>query len=243
MDIKAQLKHLYKKNLKETKQKIKESVTEDQLIIQAVNSLAELQRHSNVTAKRLREWYGLYSPEIVQSFHDNEQFCDEILKKPRKKLLGELNHKSEVMGADLKKEDVDQILTLANLLKRMYDEIKGLEAYLENIFQRVCPNIYEVAGSLVGGQILEHAGSLKNLAQMTASKIQLLGAEKALFRHLRTGAKSPKHGLLIQHPYVAQAKQKGKAARRLADKISIASRVDYFKGEFVGEKLKQDLWK
>lgn len=242
MDRKALLKRLYEKNLAETKQKIKESVKADHLIIQAINAISELSRNANVTARRLKEWYALYSPEIVANYEDNEQFVDEILRKPKKKILGELGLKNnQNMGADLLKEDVDQILTLSEALKRLYHEIENLKLYLETTFKRACPNTHELSGSLVGAQLLEHAGSLKNLASMTASKIQLLGAEKALFRHLRTGAKSPKHGLLIQHNYVAGSKNKGKAARHLADKISIAARVDYFKGEFIGDRLKSEL--
>jgi len=84
---------------------------------------------------------------------------------------------------------------------------------------------------------------LKKLAEMPSSTIQLLGAEKALFRHMRTGAKVPKHGILIQHPLMAKTKKEihGKVARALADKISIAAKVDYFKGKFVADKLKKML--
>ena len=92
-------------------------------------------------------------------------------------------------------------------------------------------------------KLMALAGSLKHLSQIPASTVQLLGAEKALFRHMTTGAKCPKYGILFQHPYVSQAKKQvqGKIARLLADKISIAVKVDYFKGAFIGDTLKEQL--
>jgi nucleolar protein 56 len=109
--------------------------------------------------------------------------------------------------------------------------------------KRYCPNLLEITGMMLGAKLIAKAGSLKRLSQFPASTIQVLGAEKALFRHMKTGARPPRHGMLIQHPIVAQAKQKehGKRARTLADKISIAAKVDYFKGEFIGKKLKKEL--
>ena len=110
-----------------------------------------------------------------------------------------------------------------------------------------CPNMLEVAGVLISAKLLEHAGSLRRLMMMPASTIQILGAEKALFRHLKTGkkAKPPKYGILSQHPLIGKVKKEeyGKVARTLADKISIAVKVDYFKGKFIGDKLKEELEK
>jgi nucleolar protein 56 len=106
--------------------------------------------------------------------------------------------------------------------------------------------MYTITGGLIGAKLLEKAKSLKHLAMMPSSTIQLLGAETALFRHLRNKSiRPPKHGLIISHSFVMDAKRqdKGAAARKLAAKISIAARVDYFKGEFIGDILKEDLEK
>ena len=92
-----------------------------------------------------------------------------------------------------------------------------------------------------GARLIALAGSFERLATLPASTIQILGAEKALFRHIKTGAKSPKHGVILQHPLVLDAKAKGKAARQVADKISIAARIDFFKGEFRGDILIKEL--
>ncbi|MGM5481968.1 MAG: hypothetical protein ACQESF_00755 [Nanobdellota archaeon] len=244
MKKKSHLNALYEKNMTLTKSKIKDSVKSDSLIIQAVSNLTELTRSTNLHSKRLREWYSLYAPEIVQRFSDNRQLVNEVLDKPRKKLLKESGiNPSNSMGADLSKEDISPILELAEFINSSFLKIDNLKNYLEVVVKKSCPNMYYLAGSLLGAELIVYAGSIKNLATMTASKIQLLGAEKALFRHLRTGAKAPKHGILLQHQYVANSKNKGKAARHLADNISIAIKVDFFKGEFMGKKLKERLMK
>ncbi len=106
-----------------------------------------------------------------------------------------------------------------------------------------CPNITVVAGVMVGAKLIALAGDLKRLILFPSSTVQLLGAEKALFRHMKTGARVPKHGIIHEHALVAKASKenKGKAARALADKISMAAKIDYFKGEFIGDKLKKKL--
>jgi nucleolar protein 56 len=105
--------------------------------------------------------------------------------------------------------------------------------------EKVCPNMLVITGSLIGAKLMDQAGGLKNLMEFPASTIQLLGAEKALFRHMKTGAKSPKFGFLHEHPLISQNPKQiqGKIARTLADKICLAVKVDYFKGEFIGDKL------
>jgi nucleolar protein 56 len=102
-----------------------------------------------------------------------------------------------------------------------------------------------LTGINIGAKMIAKAGSIEKMAFMPASTIQLLGAEEALFRHIKTGARPPKYGILLQHILVAKAKRpdKGKVAKALADKISIAIKVDFFKGEFIGDRLKRDLEK
>lgn len=118
--------------------------------------------------------------------------------------------------------------------------IKEHEEVKKN-FEQICKNLNSIVGKYLGVKLLELAGSLKKLASMPSSKIQLLGAEKALFKHLKEGTPAPKHGIIFHHPLVLKAKNKGKAARLLADKIAIAARIDYFKGKFIGNKLVKEL--
>lgn len=237
----------YDANLIITKLKVKASVSDDQLIIQTINNIDDLNKAINTLVKRLREWYGLYNPEFSESLPDHEKFVELIIKKDKKALLKEVKVKpDEAMGADLKERDVKPILALAKQIEEMYKLKDTQTKYLEKRMLDVCPNMMAITGPLIGAKLLSLAGSLQRMAKLPSSTIQLLGAEKALFRHL-TNKKSlpPKYGILHEHPLITIAKKKdhGKVARTLAQKISIAVRVDYFKGEYVGDKLKKDLEK
>jgi len=238
----SKLAELRKKNLEMAKKAVKESVTPDLFIVNSVNNVDELRRIINNLSKRLREWYSLYFPELDKRITDNEAFVKLVLKEDKKVLLKELKLADE-MGFHLEKKDLEPILSLASIISDLSREAELLEAYLEKTMRAYCPNLTTLAGSLIGAKLLSEAGSLKRLAMMRSSTIQLLGAEKALFRHIRTGAKPPKYGYLLQHQLVQKAKRqdRGKAARQLADKIFIAVRMDYFKGEFIGDKLLREL--
>lgn len=229
-------KELRKKNLDLTRKAVHRSVSRDLLIVQAVNFYEELAGICNITVNRLREWYGFYNPEFSRRVYSNEDFVRQVSSAARPK---------ESMGAVLGKADLAVILGLAEQAVSLYDFRQEILEYLEKAMKDVCPNLQAVAGTLVGAQLLAFAGSLKNLSEMPSSTVQLLGAEKALFRHLHGQGKSPKHGVLVNHELVksAQHKEKGKVARALADKITIAVKVDYFKGEFIGDKLRQELEK
>ncbi len=236
------LKRLYLENLKLTKKAIKESTGKDNLIIQTIKSIEDLKVGANKLAKRLREWYELYNPEFSRSISDHRKFSQLIISKSRSELLKEIGLKeAESMGADIDKKDIDAILLLAVQIITFYDTKEKLEEYLDNAMEQFCPNTNALAGSLIAAKLLEQAGSFEKLMGMPSSTIQLLGAEKALFRHLKTGARCPKYGIILQHPVVAKSKDKAKAARMLADKISIAVKVDYFKGEFIGDKLRKGI--
>jgi nucleolar protein 56 len=169
-----------------------------------------------------------------------------IQQKSKKELLGQINMKPEQsMGADLPKQDVDAMMELAKALDYLYKLKEKQAAYLEKKMKVYCPNVTAITGSLIGAKLLAIAGSLAKLSAFPASTIQMLGAEKALFRHLRTGAKSPKYGILHEHPLISQAKkpEHGRIARLLADKIAIAAKVDFFKGKFVGDSLMEQIKK
>jgi len=231
----------YEANRIITKDKISKSVNEDNLIIQTIDNITEIDRVTNTLIKRLREWYSLYFPELDNGIEDNETFV-KLVNKNKEKLMKELKVKIS-MGAFLKKEDVNQILELANEIHSFYKLREKHEKYLEKKLQKYCKNLNYLAGTLIAAKLIAQAGSLKKLVLFPASTIQVLGAEKALFRHIRTGARSPKYGVIIQHPLIQNAKKenKGKAARTLADKISMAVKLDYFKGEFKADKLKKEM--
>jgi len=147
------------------------------------------------------------------------------------------------MGAELEKDDVNQILSLAWAANALYKTRKSHEDYLTKNMETLFANLTAITGHLLGAKLIAHAGSAERLVKMPASTIQMLGAEKALFRHMKTGAKPPRHGIIVHHPLIAKAPDRmhGKIARTLADKIAIASKVDYFQGQFIGDKLKKEL--
>ncbi len=226
----------YKLNLEETKAKLRKSASFSDFIVQSINNIDEVNRLINTLAKRLREWYELYNPEFSRKIFEHEKFVELII-------FGKDRKGDESMGSELSKDDLKPVLELAKEIDSLYKLKANQEAYLEGIMGKNCPNITAVAGAQLGARLIAIAGDLKRLVRFPASTVQLLGAEKALFRHMKTGARPPKHGVIHEHPIVSKVprKDKGKAARVLADKISIAAKIDYFKGEFIGDKLRKEV--
>jgi len=224
-----QLQELYSKNLSQTKEDLKKSVNEDQLIVQAIANITELDKVCNLLSKRLREWHGWYAPELSREVEDHQEFARLIVAGEKKS--------KESFGADLKKEDLQEMIFLAEEIGHLFALRKKHEEYLKTVMQNYCPNLLELSGVTIAAHLLEMAKGLKHLALLPASTIQILGAEKALFRHLKTGSRSPKYGILFQHQLVQKvpAKERGKVARALADKLSLCARADYFKKELAGK--------
>ena len=230
-----------------TKKAVSESVSDDNLIIQASSSIGDLNKAISLLIKRVREWYGLYCPEFSAATQNHEEFVSEILVSSKAELLKKLKiSEKDSMGAAISKADIERILAFAATVKGLYDSRDSLVKYLESVMKRHCLNIAAVAGSSTGAELIAQAGSLQRLAMLPSSTIQLLGAERELFRHLKDKKqRPPKAGILQGHPLVTSApkQQQGRIAKLLADKISIAARVDYFKGEFIGDALFAELKK
>jgi nucleolar protein 56 len=227
-----------------SKQIMKECVNDDVLILQAISCIDELDKIINQLTTRAREWYSWYNPEFSRKLVDNEKFIELIFKKEKNVLLREIGVKDS-MGKDFEKKDVVAINILS---KQVYELILLREKekqYLEEILKKHCPNTIIILGSQLTAKLIRHAGSLYKLAMLPATVIQIIGAEKSLFKHLSKKGKSPKYGLIFSHPLISKAsrKDKGKTARAVADKAAIAIRVDYFKGEFIGQELKNSLEK
>jgi nucleolar protein 56 len=162
-------------------------------------------------------------------------------------ILSDKNLKpKDSMGADLPQKDLDAMYELARQIKSLFALKNKETTYIESIMDAECPNVKAITGVSIGAKLVALAGSLERLSKFPASTIQLLGAEKALFRHLRNRKNlPPKFGILHEHPLLGKvsSKNKGKMARTLADKISIAAKVDVFKGKFVGTTLLQQIEK
>ncbi|MEK6886469.1 MAG: hypothetical protein AABW88_01425 [Nanoarchaeota archaeon] len=237
------LQKLREQAIIDVREKLKAAVTDDWLAIQASTGLDELDKAINLLVKRLREWYELYNPEFSHATEDHFRFVSLILTRNKADLLKEIKVK-DTMGADLPKDDLDAIFNLAKHIKSLFELSKEQELYLESMMKKVAPNIAATAGVLIGAKLMALAGSLARLSKFPASTIQILGAENALFRHLKNRSNNPpKFGILHEHALVSKVKygNKGKMARALGDKISIAAKVDYFKGKFVGNMLAEEL--
>jgi nucleolar protein 56 len=245
-----------------TKLRVKRAVEKRDLIIaQSIQTLDDLDKTINLFMSRVREWYGIHFPELDRLLDKHETYARLVFKLGNKdnfreeKLEKESILKSKAeniaksaetsMGADLTETDLTQIQTLSKNVLELYQLRQTLENYLDTTMEEVAPNIKAITGSLLGARLIALAGGLTNLAKMPASTIQVLGAEKALFRSLKTGTRPPKHGIIFQHASLHEAKkwQRGKIARAIAGKLAIAARTDAFGSRYIGEGLKADLEK
>ncbi|MGQ9538618.1 MAG: C/D box methylation guide ribonucleoprotein complex aNOP56 subunit [Candidatus Bathycorpusculaceae bacterium] len=244
------------------KLRVKKAVEKRDLIIaQAIQTLDDLDKTINLFMNRIREWYGIHFPELDRMLEKHETYARLVLTIGNKegftieKLEAEglpetkaeqiANTAQSSMGADLPETDLIQIQALCKSVLNLYELRQTLETYIDTAMEEVAPNIKALTGSLLGARLIALAGGLTNLAKMPASTLQVLGAEKALFRSLKTGTRPPKHGIIFQHPFLHEAKkwQRGKIARALAGKLAIAARTDVFGGRYIGEELKADLEK
>jgi nucleolar protein 56 len=242
------------------KLRVKGAVEKRDLVIgQAIQTLDDLDRAINLFMSRVREWYGIHFPELdrlldkpetyarlVLELGVKENFAAEKLEEegiPKSKAEQMAKVAETSMGADLAETDLMQIQALCKSILNLYQLRQGLENYLDKAMEEVAPNIKALAGSLLGARLIAIAGGLTNLAKRPASTIQVLGAEKALFRSLKTGTRPPKHGIIFQHAYLHDAKRwhRGKIARALAGKLAIAARIDAFGARSAGDELKADL--
>jgi nucleolar protein 56 len=231
----------------------------DLIVAQAIQTLDDLEKTINMLMIRVREWYGVHFPELDRLLEKHETYARLVLKLGNKDSFTVENLKKQdiqeakaegiakvaekSMGANLTETDLAQIQALCKDVLSLYDLRQGLEGYLDKIMEEVAPNMKTLVGSLLGARLIAVAGGLSNLARKPASTIQVLGAEKALFRSLKTGTRPPKHGMIFQHTLLHDAKrwQRGKIARALAGKLAIAARVDAFGGRNIGKDLATDL--
>lgn len=235
---------------------VKEAYLEkDRPLMQCVNAIDEIDKTSNLLFERVQEWYGIYFPEL--RVREPEKYCELVMKIDRKNIrideislvVGEekardIQEKAQrSMGADPSEKDLNEVRELAKEVLNLRMLSNSIEKYETELAKELCPNLTYLIDATLAAKLIAHAGGLKRLANMPASTIQVLGAEKALFKHLRQHTKSPKHGILFQHPWVNSApkKERGKIARLLSTKIAIALKADFYTKHFIAEKLKQDL--
>jgi len=237
----------------------------DNMIIQSIALLDTLDKDVNTFVMRVREWYSWHFPELVKVVPDNYQYArlakiikdkstlDEDKLDAITEVVGDEEKAREVieaartsMGQDISPVDLINIETFADRVIGLAEYRASLHQYLIKKMYDVAPNLSTLIGETVGARLISHAGSLTSLAKYPASTVQILGAEKALFRALKTKGNTPKYGLLYHSSFIgrAQQKNKGRISRYLANKCSIASRIDAFADvgtTAFGEKLKEQV--
>lgn len=241
--------------VKETSEKL------DLHLVQAVNTLDEIDEIINTISTRIREWYGLHFPEldyllqniityanIVRDAGSRENITKELLSQleiPEKKIELIQQAISKSQGGDLTVESSESLKILASEVIKLSELRTNLSNTIENLMEILAPNLKNILTAIIGARLIAKAGSLLRLAQMPSSTIQIIGAEKALFRALKTGTRPPKHGLIFQHPSVNSAPkwQRGKIARALSSKIAIAVRIDVYRKGALDNSLLDKLTK
>lgn len=222
--------NLREKYLIKTAKALKGFVSKEVLIIQALTSARDLEKHINEHIMHLMEWMNFFVPELRYKISDNFKYVENTRKLCSGKIKIEDITKQTVGGA-LDEKDKQAILKLSSLIleeKNVYDQLIN---YSYSELKKMMPNSVTLVGEKVVGDLLLKAGSLKKLAKLPASTIQLIGSEKAFFRFLRTKKRPPKYGVIYNTPQVLNAskKEKGRVARELANKLAIALRKDYFR--------------
>ncbi|XP_068899567.1 nucleolar protein 56 [Tenebrio molitor] len=237
----------------------------DNMIIQSIALLDQLDKDINTFSMRIREWYSYHFPELVKIVPENYTYA-RLTKfiKNRKDLTDEsladleeitmdsgkaqaiIDASKSSMGMDISIVDLMNIEMFAGRVIALADYRTQLAEYLKSKMNDIAPNLAKLIGEQVGARLIAHAGSLTNLAKYPASTVQILGAEKALFRALKTRGNTPKYGLLFHSTFIGRAgtKNKGRISRYLANKCSIASRIDCFSEQpthIFGEKLRQQV--
>lgn len=239
---------------------VKEKVSRrDLMLVHAVNVMEDLDRSVNAVYTRCREWYGIHFPELAEFFDDAEPYLkivhnvggrEKFDEDTLSNLLADKNKVARVceaagksLGGEIDPKDVEMIMTLSGSGLTSMNLKREFEEYVKSVMMVESPNLAVVAGPLLGAKLLSVTGGLERLARLPSSTIQVIGAEKALFRFLKTRRGGPKHGLIFQHPYVHGSPkwQRGKIARVLASKISIAARVDFQSGQDRSDEIKRSL--
>ena len=240
---------LQKFSIEYSKQQIRDvSGQEDLQIIEGINSLDELDKAINILMARINEWYGLHFPELENLVKDSNEYFkfvslglnrSSITEKDldsfsfsEKKLDAIFSAAQDSKGGEINSKDLSIISILSDNVINLVKVRDKMLNYIGDLMNDVAPNLSAIAGPTIGARLIAKSGGMMKLARLPSSTIQVLGAEKALFRSLKSGSRPPKHGIIFQHDKVHSSPkwQRGKIARSLASKIAIAVRIDVFRG-------------
>ena len=218
--LKACIKLATKKIEEEQKERTKR-------ISEAVDALDDTIKITNMVLERLRDWYSYFSFEEIE---DGKELAEEILKM-------------KIGNGELDKLEEKSIKSMANLLLLLYKTREEIEKYIRKVMEEMAPNVCKIIGPNIGARLIAYAGGIEKLATMPAGTIQVLGAEKALFKHIKDGTPPPKHGVIFQHEMINKApkNKRGKIARLLATKLAIAAKADAFTKNYIADELKKEI--
>lgn len=208
----------------------------DRLVIQASKAAEDIEKSLNLLIERLNEWYRLHYPELKIS---QKELANKILEYGKRENFPGYE---ESVGVHLSEEDEKIIMEYASLVKEKKDRKIKLENYVRNSMREIAPNTSSLIDPILAAKLMGMAGSLEKLSRMPASSIQLIGAEKALFRHIKKQGKSPKYGILFQDSRIQTAlpEQRGKIARLISAKLMMAAKIDFYSKRFE-PSLKKEL--
>ncbi len=236
----------------------KEFSRKDLALMQAVRSLDDIDGAKSILYTRLDEWLKLNFPELslqneetvcafVEEFACKEEIDLPVLEKMvgADKAAGIVRAAEKSFGAPFDLEDRQAIRGLASGIKRLFDTRKEIEDYISTESTKALKNIAYLTDPMLAARLVTTAGGLERLAKMPGSTVQVIGAETALFKHLRAGTLPPKHGIIFQSAYIRGApyELRGRIARSLAAKLAIAAKADFYTQHFIAEKLKADFEK
>lgn len=228
--------------LSSTKEELSEEDSEKHLI-KAVKTLEVVEGSINEKEERFRDWYSLHFPELVDEIRDIGQLAkilDDSVQRDELEAFSEMAESSN--GSDMGVEEKEIIETVLEDLNSNLELRDELETYIKSSVKEEMPNLSKLLDPIIAAQILAQAGGLDELAKMPASTVQMLGAEKALFRYLRGNGTPPKHGILFEHEFVRPlpSNPRGNMARFLANKTVMAARLDNYGDKDKGKDLRQE---
>lgn len=237
--------------LRQVKSELRESYSTEDFLMHASSAVDTMDAVLNGMFESVRNWYQIYLPElpdvedrklyleVIEKYVKEQPGSEKALSEKAAKLLP----KGESMGARISREDLSVLQEYARRLRGMYEVRDLLSEYIERTVEKVAPNLSYLVGNMLATKLIVSAKGIRRLANMPASGIQVMGAEKALFMHLIKHTKPPKHGIIFLHPAMRGIKKKdrGRVARLISAKISIAAKADAYTHNFIAPKLKEDL--
>ena len=231
-----------KKALNQTREEIAET-DKIQLMVKAVKSLDQIKNSQRDEMEAFRDWYSLHFPELEREVEEDEHLIKILSRGVERGNLDSFAEMAEgSTGMHLEEEDREILNQYVESLESRQELVENIEYYVENIAKDDMPNLSVLLGPVLAARIVHLAGGLEDMAKKPASTIQMLGAEKALFRHLRQGGNPPKHGILFEHEFVSplHANVRGKMARFMANKAVIAARLDQYGDKEKGAELREE---